>query len=138
MVNKTPNTRLTEASEALAEVDELADGLVGVVIGALRRSSLTKHVGQESGVAGFLVSHELDVGAVLCGESGIEEVLRAEDGKAVVEKIQLNPFLVNVSDLMVKKGISFPFQRKLLLSFLDSREGGSLPGTDQEPNMHVS
>ena len=68
---ETPDTRLTEASKLHVPVDELADSAVGVVVGALGRSSLAKHVGKESGVASFLDSHEGDVGAVLSSETSV-------------------------------------------------------------------
>jgi len=91
---ETPDTRLAEAGELHVEVDELADGAVGVVVGALGRSSLAEHVGEEGGVATLLLSHEGDVGAVLSSQTGVEEVLRGEDGETVVEQVELDPFLV--------------------------------------------
>lgn len=50
MVDIAPDTRLTETSQALAEIYELADCGVRVVVGALGRGSLAKHVGQQSRV----------------------------------------------------------------------------------------
>ncbi len=44
MVDETPDSRFTEASQALVEVDILADGREWVVVGTLGRSSLAKHV----------------------------------------------------------------------------------------------
>jgi len=91
---ETPNTRLAEAGELHVEVDELADGAVGVVVCALGRSSLAEHVGEEGSVATLLLSHEGDVGAVLSSEASVEEVLCGEDGETVVEQVELDPFLV--------------------------------------------
>lgn len=91
---ETPDTRLAEAGELHVEVDELADGAVRVVVGALRRSSLAEHVAQKGGVATLLLGHEGDVGAILSSQTGVEEVLCREDGETVVEQVELDPFLV--------------------------------------------
>ena len=91
---EAPYAGLAPAGELLVEVDELTDGAEGVVVGALGGSRLAEHVGEESGVAHFLDGHELDVGAVLGGEAGLEEVLLGEDGKTVVEEVELDPFLI--------------------------------------------
>lgn len=94
MGKETPDTRLTPASDLHVEVNELADSAVGVVVSALGRSSLAEHVGKKSGVASLLDSHEGNVGAVLSSETGVEEVLLREDGKTVVEQVELDPLLV--------------------------------------------
>jgi hypothetical protein len=91
---ETPDTRLAPAGELHVEVDELANSAVGVVVGALRRSSLAKHVGEEGGVTSLLDSHEGNVGAVLSSETSVEEVLFGEDSKTVVEQVKLDPLLV--------------------------------------------
>lgn len=91
---EAPDAGLTPAGELLVEVDEFADRFVGVVVGALGRRRLAEHVGEKRGVSTFLDGHELDVGTVFSGETGLEEVLLGEDGEAVVEEVQLDPFLV--------------------------------------------
>jgi len=45
VVDETPNTRLTVAGKLLVEVEELTDSGVRVVVGALRGSGVTEHVG---------------------------------------------------------------------------------------------
>jgi len=107
MIIAYPNTRLAPTGKTLAEVDKLADGSKGVVVGALGSSGRTKHVAEESGVARLLVSHEFDVGAVLGGKTGIKEVLGRKDGETVVEEIKLDPLLVEtkLDGLVVKVGL---------------------------------
>jgi hypothetical protein len=104
---ETPDTRFTPAGNLHVEVDELADSAEWVVIGALRRSSLAKHVAKQSGMASFLDSHEGDVGAVLSSKASVEEILVREDSKAVVEQIKLNPLLVETKSngLVVKVAV---------------------------------
>lgn len=94
VVDEAPDTRLTPAGKDLVEVDELTDVGEGVVVGALGRCGVSEHIGQESGVALLLLSHEGDQGAVLSSKTSSEEVLLGEDGKTVVEQIKLNPLLV--------------------------------------------
>jgi len=91
---EAPDARLAPAGELLVEVDELSDGAVRVVIGALGRSSLAEHVGQEGGVATLLLGHEGNVGAVLSSQTSVEEILCGEDGETVVEQVEFDPFLV--------------------------------------------
>jgi hypothetical protein len=91
---ETPDTRLAPAGDLHVEVDELANSAVGVVVGALGRSSLAEHVGEEGGVTSLLDSHESDVGAVLSSKTSVEEVLLGEDSKTVVEQVKLDPLLV--------------------------------------------
>jgi len=91
---EAPDARLAPAGELLVEVDELADGAVRVVVGALGRSSLAEHVGQEGGVATLLLGHEGNVGAVLSSQTSVEEILCGEDGETVVEQVEFDPFLV--------------------------------------------
>ena len=91
---ETPYTRLTEASDLDVEVDELADRAIWVVVSALGGSSLAEHVGEESSVTSFLGGHKSNVGAVLSSQTSVKEVLGREDGKTVVEQIELNPLLV--------------------------------------------
>jgi hypothetical protein len=94
MVDEAPDTRFTPAGKLLVEVDELADSAEGVVVGTLRSSSLSEHVGKESGVASLLDSHKGNVGAVLSSEASVKEVLIGEDGKTIVEQVKLDPLLV--------------------------------------------
>lgn len=94
VVDKPPGTRLTPPGQALVEVDKLTDSGEWVVVCALRRSSLTQHVGKEGGMASFLISHELDQSAVLSSEACSKEIRLGEDSQAVVEEIELDPFLV--------------------------------------------
>jgi hypothetical protein len=94
VVDESPNTRLTPAGKLLVEVDELANSAVGVVVGALRSSSLAEHVGEQSSVTSFLNSHESNVGAVFSSKASVKEVLVGEDSKTVVEQVKLDPLLV--------------------------------------------
>ena len=94
VVDKTPHARFTPAGETLAKVGKLADSLVWVVVSALGRSSRAKHVSQKCGVPRFLISHKFDERPILGIEASIKEVLFVEDGKTIVEKIELDPFLV--------------------------------------------
>jgi hypothetical protein len=94
VVDEAPDTRFTPAGELLVEVDELANGSEWVVVGALRSSSLSEHVGKEGGMASLLNRHEGNVRAVLSSEASVEEVLVGEDGKTVVEQVKLDPLLI--------------------------------------------
>lgn len=94
MVDKSPHTRFTKASKTLAEVGEFADSLIGVIVSALGRSSLAEHVGQKRGMSRLLISHKLNVRAVLRSQTRIKEVLFVEYGETIVEQIELDPLLV--------------------------------------------
>lgn len=48
-------------------------------------------------MAGFLIGHEFDEGHVLGSEAGLEKFGFGEASEAVVEEIELNPFLSAVS-----------------------------------------
>lgn len=94
MVDVSPNTGLAPARQALVEIDVLSDSRIRVIIGALRSSGLAQHIRQKGAVARLLSSHELKIRAVLRSKAGVDEVLIAEDGDTVVEKIELDPLLV--------------------------------------------
>ncbi len=88
------DARLAEASQPLAEVDELADGGVGVVVSALHGCLSTQDVAEQGRVANFLVGHELDQESVRGGEAGGFEVGDGEAGESVVEEVEFDPLLV--------------------------------------------
>lgn len=48
-------------------------------------------------MSGFLIGHEFDEGHVLRSEAGLEKFGFGEAGEAVVEEIELDPFLSTVS-----------------------------------------
>ena len=73
MVDEPPNTRLSEASDALHKVEPLTNGIVWVVVDALPGCGLAEHVGKKGGMPGFLVGHELDERQVFGSETGLEE-----------------------------------------------------------------
>lgn len=87
MVDETPNTGLSESSHALHKVKPFTNGVIWIVIDTLLGCSLSEHVGQEGGVSGFLIGHELDKRHVLGIETGLEEFGFGEAGKAVVEQV---------------------------------------------------
>ena len=61
VVEKSVNTRLTEASKLLAKVEEFADRSIWIIICALHRGGLkAKNVREKRRVADFLIGHELD------------------------------------------------------------------------------
>ena len=60
MVDESVHPRLTETSELLAEVDELADGGEWVVVCALNWRLGTEDVAKKGGVSNFLVGHKFD------------------------------------------------------------------------------
>lgn len=93
MVDKTPDTGLSEPSQTLHKVEPLANGVVWVVVNALLGCSLAEHVGQKGGVSAFLVGHELNERHVLRIETGRDKIGLGEAGQAVVEKVELDPFL---------------------------------------------
>jgi len=94
VVDEAPNTRLAEAGKALVEIDVLPNSGEGVIVGALNWRSLTKHIGEKGCVTRLLLGHELDQAAVLSSETGGKEVFLGEDGKTVIEEVELNPLLV--------------------------------------------
>ena len=93
MVDESPDARLTKSGQTLHEVEPLTDSCIWVIVNALFGCSLAKHVGQEGGVSGFLVGHEFDEGHVLGSEASLEEIGFGEASEAVVEKVELDPFL---------------------------------------------
>lgn len=102
MVDEAPNTRLTPAGKDLVEVNKLAHVGVRVVVSALRRGSVSKHVGKKGGVTLLLLSHEGDQRAVLSSQTSSNEVLVGEDGETIVERVKLDPLLVETkSDRLV-------------------------------------
>ena len=133
VVDETPNTGLAEASQALIEVDELADGLVGVIVRALGRSGCTQHVGQKSGMPGFLVRHELNQRTVLGREASVEERLLVEDGQTVVEEVQLDPFLVQTKSdgLEIEITLDHVARKTAIGTKAASRGVGSWLGVDE-------
>lgn len=85
MIDKAPDTGLSETSQALHKVEPLTNGGVWVVVDALLGCSLAEHVGQKGGMSSFLVGHELDEGHVLSIETSLDELRFGEAGEAVVE-----------------------------------------------------
>ena len=94
VVDEAPDAGLAEAGDALLEVEPFADGGIGVVVDALLGSGLAEHIGQEGGVAALLVRHEFDERHLLVIDTGGGEFFLAEAGEAVVEEVELDPFLV--------------------------------------------
>lgn len=87
VLQEAVDTRLAEASELLAEVKELANGGIWVVVRALHRGCWAQDVAQQGRVADFLISHELNQESVLCGETCSLKFLNREAGEAVVEEV---------------------------------------------------
>lgn len=104
MAQPAPGSGLAPAGELDVEVDELADRLERIVLCALAWGRLAQHVAQEGGVAGLLRGHVFDQAAVLDSETSIEKVLLAKDFETIVEKVQLDIFLVDAQShgLVVK------------------------------------
>lgn len=94
MVDESPNTRFSEASDALHEVDPLADGGVWVVVDALLRRTFTKHVSQKSRVTSLLVGHEFNQGSGLVTQASSIKLGIGKSCETVVEEIKLDPLLV--------------------------------------------
>ena len=94
MVDETPDTGLSEPSQALHKVQPLPNSSVWVVVDAFLGCSLAEHVGQKGGVPAFLVGHEFNERHVFGIETGFEEFGFREAGKAVVKEIELDPFLL--------------------------------------------
>jgi len=106
---ETPDSGFTESGKLLTEVECLHNSLERIVVGTLRGSTswTTEQAGEESGMTSFLNSHESDKFSVGGGQTGGLEVLFGEPGKNVVEKVKLNPFLVQTKEdgLVVKVGV---------------------------------
>lgn len=85
MVDESPDTGLSETSQALHEIEPFTNGAVWIVVDALLGRSLAEHVGQKGGVSAFLVGHELNEGHVLSIKTSLEEFGFGETGKAVME-----------------------------------------------------
>ena len=94
VVDEAPDAGLAEAGDALLEVEPFAYRAVGVVVDALLGGSFAEHVGEEGGVTGFLVGHEVDQGHLLSIDAGSAELFLREAGKTVVKQIKLDPFLI--------------------------------------------
>lgn len=97
---KTPDSGLTKAGYVLGEVEGFMRGLEGVVVCALRSGTswTAKQVGEKSGVANFLIGHELNQETVAGCEASCGEVLLRESGQNVVEEIEFDPFLVETEE----------------------------------------
>ena len=93
MVDKAPDAGLSETGQALHKVEPLTDGIIWVVVDALLGCSLAKHICQEGRVSGFLIGHEFNEGHVLSIEASLEEFGFGEAGEAVMEEVELDPFL---------------------------------------------
>ncbi len=94
MVDEAPNTRLAEAGQALHEVEPLADGIVWVIIVALLGGPFAKHIREQGCMIGFLICHEFDQGLVFRTKASREQIVLRESCKAIVEKVQFDPLLV--------------------------------------------
>lgn len=107
---ETEDTGLTPASEDLGEVEGLVEGLEWVVVGTHWSGAAwsSKHVGEEGGVSGLLVGHELDEVHIRLGEVQLGKVGLVEAGENVVEEIQLDPLLVESEKdrLVVEVGLN--------------------------------
>ena len=93
MRQESVNTTLAPAGKLLAKVDELADGLEGVLVLAGLRSLGAEHVADECSVANLLVRHVLDQGAAGQIDTSLFEFLIREAAESLVKEIKLNPFL---------------------------------------------
>jgi hypothetical protein len=93
---ETPDSGFTETGKLLTEVECFHNGLVWVVVGALRggTSGAAEQAGEKGGMSSFLNGHESDKFAVGGGQTSGFEVCLRKSGKNVVEKVELNPFLV--------------------------------------------
>ena len=94
MVDETPNTRLSPASDLDVKVQEFANGRVWVVVSALWWCGLSKHVSKKRSVTLLLLGHEAQKGHILGGKTGSSEVLLGKGRKTVVEQVELDPLLV--------------------------------------------
>lgn len=93
MRQESVDTGLAPAGKLLAKVDELADGLEGVLVLAGLRGLGAEHVADERGVANLLVRHVLDQGAAGQVDASLFEFLVREAAETLVKEIKLNPFL---------------------------------------------
>lgn len=98
VIDEPPNTRLAPASDDLHEINPLTRVSIRVVVGALRRRRLANHVGDESCVALLLLCHEPDMRDILRSQAVCEHLLVGEDGDAVVEKVKLDPLLIQTKN----------------------------------------
>ena len=94
MSQESVDTALAESCQLLAKVEVFADRTIGIVVGALRWRSCTEHVGNESGVANFLICHEFEQETIFGCEACCLEFCSTEASKTIIEKIQLDPLLV--------------------------------------------
>ena len=101
MVEESINTRFTKAGKLLAEIEKLADGGEWIVIGALHWCLSTKDIRQQCRVSDLLVRHKLNQEPILGGKTSGLEFFGREQGKTVVEEVELNPFLVKCKCLVI-------------------------------------
>ena len=94
MVQESVDTRFAKSGELLAEIDEFSNGFVGVVVCALNWCLCTKDVCEEGSMTDFLVGHELNEEAVAGSETSSLELLGGKGSKTIVEKIELDPLLI--------------------------------------------
>lgn len=80
----------------------------GIRTGALLGRIGTQHVGQQGGVANFLIRHEFEQETILSSQASSLEIFHAVCGKTVVEEVEFNPFLVETDTdrLVVEVGLN--------------------------------
>jgi hypothetical protein len=94
MVEETIDARLSKTSQLLAEVKIFAHSGIRIVVCALNGSTDAKNVGDQCCMANFLICHELDQEAVLSRETSCLKIFGGKSCQAIMEQIELNPFLV--------------------------------------------
>lgn len=92
--DEPPVAALTPPCKLDIEVNELTSSGEGVVVDTLLGCRLTEHVSEKGSMIDLLSRHKGNESPVLSSQASIDEVLVRELGKAVVEEIKLNVFLV--------------------------------------------
>lgn len=75
------------------ETRKAARGRTGALLGRIG----TQHVGQQRCMTDFLFSHELEQEAILSSQASSLEIFHAVCGKAIVEEVKFDPFLVETN-----------------------------------------
>lgn len=94
VLEEAVDARLAPARELLVEVDVLPQVFDGVVVRALDGGVVAQQVRQERSMADLLFGHELKQISVLGREAHLFKFFNGKGGKAPVEEVELDPFLV--------------------------------------------
>lgn len=94
MRQEAPDAGLPKPGDALHEVNPFVYRPVGVIVYTLLWSSFSQHVTKQRRMSGLLVGHKLNQRLYLRAQPGGLEFFVTKAGKAIVEEVQFDVFLI--------------------------------------------